>query len=185
MQKELRRRLGTNFVFLADEIYLRAGRAVPGRAHYGDYPQIEDGIGMVRSFNNDFNAMIKRFRRHPPERPDKAYGTILTGTLFAPVIAPLLDRLNTRFGTRVHVEAVRSNYFGGDVAVAGLLTGGDLLSARDRIRGDFVVIPKHTLKSDEEILLDGMRLEELGARFGLPIYPADVDSLSRILLQKN
>jgi putative radical SAM enzyme (TIGR03279 family) len=58
VQKDLRARLGTNFAFLGDEIYLRAGVAIPSRRHYGDYPQIEDGVGMVRSFREDFD------RRH-------------------------------------------------------------------------------------------------------------------------
>ena len=57
IQRELRKRLGTNFAFLGDEIYLRAGASVPARAHYGDYPQIEDGIGMVRSFQNGFSTL--------------------------------------------------------------------------------------------------------------------------------
>ena len=59
IQSDFRKKLGTTFAFLGDEIYLRAGHAVPGRSHYGDYPQIEDGIGMVRSFNNQFAALIK------------------------------------------------------------------------------------------------------------------------------
>src|SRR5437868_14042378 len=54
IQKELRARLGTTFAFLGDEIYLKASRAIPSRKHYGDYPQIEDGIGMVRSFAIEF-----------------------------------------------------------------------------------------------------------------------------------
>src|SRR5215510_3637006 len=65
IQKRLRRRLGTTFAFLGDEIYLRAGQNVPHRNHYGDYPQIEDGIGMVRSFANEFEALMPRFsHRH-------------------------------------------------------------------------------------------------------------------------
>src|SRR6266481_4633981 len=54
IQDDLRANLGTTFAFLGDEIYLRAGRSVPSRNHYGDYPQIEDGIGMVRSFAAEF-----------------------------------------------------------------------------------------------------------------------------------
>ncbi len=159
IQKQLRQRLGTTFAFLGDEIYLRAGRAVPGRAHYGSYPQIEDGIGMVRSFDNDFNSLLHRLERRPLKEPGKIFGTVLTGTLFAPELRKMVNKLNTRFGTRIHVEAVENNYFGGDVSVAGLLTGGDFLSARGQVRGNFVIIPKHTLKSDEEIMLDGMTLE--------------------------
>src|SRR5712664_2770575 len=63
IQKDLRARLGTTFAFLGDEIYLRAGRAVPGRAHYGDYPQIEDGIGMLRTFENKFGALLRKLNK--------------------------------------------------------------------------------------------------------------------------
>ncbi len=181
IQKELRKRLGTTFAFLGDEIYLRAGNSVPGKSHYGVYPQIEDGIGMVRSFENDFDAVLKRLERRPHKQPSSVYGTILTGTLFAPVIEKRIANLNDRFRTRIHVEAVENNFFGGDVSVAGLLTGGDLLAARDRIRGDFVLVPKQLLKSDEEIMLDGMKLEELRGEFGLAVHPVDIDSLGDLL----
>ncbi len=181
IQKQLRKRLGTTFAFLGDEIYLRAGRAVPAKAHYGNYPQIEDGIGMVRSFENDFNSLLHRLERRPLKEADKIFGTVLTGALFAPELRKMLSKLNTDSGTRIHVEAVENNYFGGDVSVAGLLTGGDFLGARGQVRGNFVVIPKHTLKSDEEIMLDGMTLETLRSEFALPIYPADLDSFAGLL----
>jgi NifB/MoaA-like Fe-S oxidoreductase len=181
----LSKRLGTTFAFLGDEIYLRAQRTVPARTHYGDYPQIEDGIGMVRSFNNDFAALVSRLKRRPLNRPSSVHGTILTGTIFAPVLKPLIEKLNDRFGTRLSVEGVRNNYFGGDVCVAGLLTGGDLLSARDRIRGEFVIIPRSTLKSDEEVMLDGMKLEELVEGLGLPVYPLDFKSFAQFLFRNN
>src|SRR6266496_2449316 len=63
VQKQLRIRLGTNFAFLGDEIYLRAELPLPNRAHYGEYPQIEDGVGMVRSFHDEFSRMLKRIER--------------------------------------------------------------------------------------------------------------------------
>ena len=185
VQRQFRKRLGTTFAFLGDEIYLRAGRSVPGRAHYGDYPQIEDGIGMVRAFDNDFAALLKRLERHPLGRPSKIRGTILTGSLFAPVLKRKIDSLNIRFGTKLHVEGVDNNYFGGDVSVAGLLAGADLLAARDRIRGEFVIIPKSTLKSDEEIMLDGMKLEDLLKQFKVPVHPVDINSFAGLLFRYN
>ena len=120
IQKQLRRRLGTTFAFLGDEIYLRAGIRVPSRTHYGDYPQIEDGVGMVRSFENDFERMLKKLERQPPKEWCRAHGTILTGTLFAPVLGKRIAELNERLGTKIIVEPVENNYFGGDVSVAGL-----------------------------------------------------------------
>lgn len=177
MQKDLRARLGTTFAFLGDEIYLRAGRAVPGRAHYGDYPQIEDGIGMVRTFENMFAALLRKFTRRSGAltRPSgKALrGTIMTGTLFASPLTEMVARLNERFGTRLSVAGVENNYFGGDVSVAGLLTGGDFVAARNRIVGDFAIIPRVALKSDEPVMLDGMRLEELQKEFEVPVYAFD------------
>jgi putative radical SAM enzyme (TIGR03279 family) len=184
LQRDLRKRLGTTFAFLGDEIYLRAKQSVPGRPHYGDYPQIEDGIGMVRSFNNDFSALVRRLERQKAKLKT-VRGTILTGTLFAPVMQPLIEDFNGRFGTQLSVEGVKNSYFGGDVSVAGLLTGGDMLSARERIQGDFVVIPRSTLKSDEEIMLDGMKLNDLSQGFGLPVYPFDLNSLEKFLFNQN
>jgi putative radical SAM enzyme (TIGR03279 family) len=185
IQRDLRKRLGTTFAFLGDEIYLRAGHGVPGRSHYGNYPQIEDGIGMVRSFNNSFSSLMKRLARKQLNKPDRFHGTILTGTLFAPVMRSLIDDLNSKFGSQFVVEGVENKYFGGDVSVAGLLTGGDFLSSRDRIRGDFAIIPKSTLKSDEDVMLDGMKLEELVRSFGVPVYPLDLKGFSRLLVAQN
>src|SRR6185312_7916082 len=76
LQRELRKQLGTNFAFLGDEIYLRAGLGVPSRAHYGDLPQIEDGVGMVRSFKNSFASLVKRAARQPLPAAEKLNGTI-------------------------------------------------------------------------------------------------------------
>jgi len=202
IQRELKEQMGTNFAFLGDEIYLRAGRSVPARKHYGDLPQIEDGVGMVRSFSNEFETLMRRVDRRRgaiarprgPRSPSLAgvgrsgrvasrlFGTILTGTLFAPVLEKKIARLNEKFGMRLQVEGVHNEYFGGDTSVAGLLTGQDFLAARDRARGRFVIIPRVTLKSDEPIMLDGMKLEELQQQFTLPIYALDFPDFARMIL---
>jgi putative radical SAM enzyme (TIGR03279 family) len=181
IQSQLREQLGTTFAFLGDEIYLKAGRKVPGRKHYGDYPQIEDGIGMVRSFNNQFSSLVKKLEQQPSHSPSEFNGTIMTGTLFAPVLREKIDELNNRCGTKLRVVGVENDYFGGDVSVAGLLTGSDLVKAQKEIQGDFVIIPRTTLKSDEEILLDGMTLTELKEHLGLPVLPFDLRSFSNWL----
>ena len=186
MQRDLRTRLGTTFAFLGDEIYLRAGRDVPSRKHYGDYPQIEDGIGMVRSFANQFDALMRRLTRRsgsearPLERAP--FGTIMTGTLFAPVLQKLIDRLNARFAMNLKVVAVANDYFGGDVSVAGLLTGQDFIAARNRVSGDFAIIPRVALKGDEPLMLDGMRFEELQRQFDVPLYALDFNGFAQMLI---
>src|SRR6266542_2341057 len=229
IQKDLRARMGTTFAFLGDEIYLRAGQSVPGRRHYGDYPQIEDGIGMVRSFANEFDALMRSLARksgalarpsgtdgalarplgRAPSKLTRKSGalarprgpqpgsptgvgrlgraqsklrvTIMTGALFAPVLRKRIDALNSRFGTRLRVVAVDNEYFGGDISVAGLLTGGDFLAARQNVVGDFAIIPRVTLKSDEPVMLDGMRFEELQKRFDVPLYSFDFAGFAQML----
>ena len=184
LQKELQTRLGTNFALLGDEIYLRAGRRIPARAHYGDYPQIEDGVGMVRSFANEFGKLIRRLERDQTvlsRRP----GTIFTGTLFAPELKKMIDTMNARFGTRLSVEPLENSYFCGDVSVAGLLTGQDLVNARGKVAGEFVVIPRQMLKSDEAIMLDGMNVAEVSRALGQPVHAVNLQELATLLLNKN
>jgi putative radical SAM enzyme (TIGR03279 family) len=182
LQRELQKRLKTNFAFLGDEIYLRAGRAVPGRAHYGDYPQIEDGIGMVRSFSKEFESLSKQLEKQPKNKLKKKKSTVVTGTLFGPVLKEMINKLNSRIGSRLHVEAVPNTYFGGDVSVAGLLTGRDLLAVRDKLRGESVIIPRQMLKSDEEIMLDGMSLSQVEKELGMKVRPVDIAGFSKVML---
>ena len=202
LQKGFRKELGTTFAFLGDEIYLKAGVAIPSRRHYGSYPQIEDGVGMVRSFEAAFAAVFRAarsrrplaedLRTHPAAiRPAKAAdagrslpsrcGTLLTGEMFAPVLREQIEEFNRVTGSELVVTAVPNTYFGGDVSVAGLLTGQDLVAMSGKVVGDFVTIPKITIKSDEPIFLDGMTYDELKAKFAVPVFDVDTADLVRLL----
>lgn len=182
LQRELTARIGTNFALLGDEIYLRAGKSIPSRSHYGDYPQIEDGVGMVRSFKEQFASITRRLQRSGTKL-NGARGTVVTGTLFAPVLRKLIENFNAKFGSGLKVVSVNNTYFGGDVSVAGLLTGKDLLAAREELDGDFVLLPRQMLKSDEDVMLDGMRLDQLQRELGLPVLALGLSELPRALHQ--
>ncbi len=185
LQNQLHAKLGTNFALLGDEIYLRAGRRIPGRTHYGDYPQIEDGVGMVRSFENEFAKLMRELEHDQPKRLRKTPGTIFTGTLFAPSLRKMIDKMNSRFNTRLVVEPLENSYFGGDVSVAGLLTGQDLLNAREQVTGEFVLIPKQMLKSDDSIMLDGMNVADVSRALGQPVHAVTLQEFKTFLLNKN
>src|SRR3989442_5514142 len=153
VQRDLQAQLGTRFAFLGDEIYLKAGRNVPSRKHYGDSPQIEDGVGMVRSFANQFDSLMRALhrKRASEARPSgratsNISGSIMTGSLFAPVLRRMIERINQQVGTRLEVVPVDNEYFGGDVSVAGLLNGSYFWAARECVKGDFVIFPKDALK---------------------------------------
>ena len=121
-QKEFRKTLGVTFAFLGDEIYIKAGAEIPSRRHYGNYPQIEDGVGMVRSFMNAFERVLQRkdakthrtenVRTHPAaikpksitvSYPPTANGTFLTGEMFAPILREQIDKFNALKGLRLNV----------------------------------------------------------------------------------
>jgi NifB/MoaA-like Fe-S oxidoreductase len=108
---------------------------------------------------------------------NSARGTIVTGTLFAPVLQPMIEKFNEKFSTSLSVLAVNNTYFGGDVSVAGLLTGQDLMAVSDRLEADFVLIPKQMLKSDEEVMLDGVTLAQVEKHLGLPVYAVGLQEL--------
>jgi len=181
VQKKLQERLGTNFALLGDEIYIKAGRSIPSRTHYGSYPQIEDGIGMVRAFHEEFAKLEKRLARKGLTRVNKRPGTIFTGTLFAPVLTKAIEKLNSKLHTELLVIPVNNNYFGGDVSVAGLVTGSDLIASRDQIKGEFVLIPRQMLKSDEAIMLDGTTQKQVETAIGVPVHAVNLSELEYFL----
>ena len=101
--------------------------------------------------------------------------------MFAPILAEEIEKYNRATGARLRVLGVPNTYFGGDVSVAGLLSGQDYRNVAGKIEGDFVIIPKHTIKSDEPILIDGMSVDELRSMFDIPIYDLDTDGLIEFL----
>lgn len=185
LQKELRAKLGTAFAFLGDEFYLRAGRAIPARTHYrivrrhaaddSSYPQIEDGVGMVRSFLTEHKNRVrlleqKRARgEFDPAAARKIYGTIATGELFYPVLADAVAELNRKFDTRLHSVAVRNVFFGSGVTVAGLLSGIDFVTAADKYAGKFLLLPPGCWRKHDQKFLDGMTIGELEVQIGWPV----------------
>ncbi len=182
IQHQLRRTLGTTFAFLGDEIYLRANRPVPSRAHYGDYPQIEDGIGMVRSFHESYRKLYRTLARPSLKNKKTVNATIATGRLFAPVLSEVINQLNAYTESRINVVAIESRYFGADITVAGLIAGSDLLAARDLFTGEKLIIPSAMLKSDDEVTLDGVRIQDLERQLGITVQALDLQSLFQLFI---
>ena len=102
--------------------------------------------------------------------------------MFAPIFSEQIEKLNSVLGSRLKVLAVPNTYFGGDVAVAGLLSGQDFLAVKGKIKGDFIIIPKHTIKSDEPILMDGMQFEDLKSQFDVPVFDFDLEEFIKFVL---
>jgi putative radical SAM enzyme (TIGR03279 family) len=170
IQREFRERFGSAFVFLADEFYLRAGLAVPGRAHYGEYPQIEDGVGMVRRFVAAAGVEMKcDLGVKAGVKVGDLFGTIATGELFSPILSGIVDKVNVRFGSRIRVVGIPNRFFGEEVTVAGLIAGGDILAAREAFEGDFLIVPEQACLKSGNTFLDDMTLAGVQRGLGVAV----------------
>jgi putative radical SAM enzyme (TIGR03279 family) len=166
-QSRFRAQIGRTFVYLADEFYIQAGVDIPGDDYYDDFAQIEDGVGMVRTFLNDFETEIKRRRKI--RLPLK--GTLVTGRLFSPILQRCMDRFNDRFGAQLRICKTENLFLGKSITVAGLLGGGDILAAlKNRDPGDFVVIPNEAVSRVDGILIDNLSPGDLSRRLERPVY---------------
>jgi putative radical SAM enzyme (TIGR03279 family) len=181
VQREFRQKFGSTFVFLADEFYLRAGLPLPGRAHYGDYPQIEDGVGMVRRFVMDAKRTLQRdLAATLGIKPGTLHGTVVTGELFYPILARFVAELNEQCGTRLKAVAVENQFFGEEVTVAGLIAGGDVLRARDWFDGEFVMVPEQACLKSGHIFLDDLTLADLEHELARPVAHGGASLLGMI-----
>jgi len=169
--------LGSRFVFLGDEVYLQAGRPVPPAEAYEGFPIAEDGVGLVRRFEDDFARACRRARVATRRRV-----TLVTGELYAPRLAALLDGLAVR-GPRPRVAPIRNELFGGTVSVAGLLTGQDIqrgLAAAGE-SCDLVLVPAVALRDGDGVFLDDMTPDDLADALATPVRA--VETTPRELLR--
>jgi putative radical SAM enzyme (TIGR03279 family) len=167
-QAELLPRLGSRFVFLGDEVYLQAGAPLPDAAAYEGFPVAEDGIGLVRRFEDAFARLARRRRAGTDARV-----TVVSGTLYA----PRLERLLATLPAAARVAAVPNRHFGGSVSVAGLLTGGDiqrhLASLGDL--GDAVLVPAVALRDGDGVFLDDVTPADLARDLAVPVQVIEAE----------
>lgn len=158
---------GSRICFAADELYLLAGREIPPAEHYEAFDQLENGVGLWALLREEFLTALEQ----APRRCGPVSLTLATGAAAQPLLEELASRAAARIrGLDVRVIGVQNEFFGPDITVAGLLTGGDLLRAlRAQPPGDAVLIPAVTLRHQRDLFLDGVHREELAAQLGRPV----------------
>jgi putative radical SAM enzyme (TIGR03279 family) len=166
-QARFLRRHGTRLVFAADELYLQAGRPIPPAEAYEDFAVAEDGIGLVRRFEDDLDRLAAR-----PGRPvwrGERVATLVTGELFGPILTRLVERIRVP-GLRAQVVPVPNEFFGRAITVTGLLTGEDIARALSgRPLGEVVLIPRVALTESKGVFLDDVLPDDLSRHLGAPI----------------
>jgi putative radical SAM enzyme (TIGR03279 family) len=157
-----KKKFGERIVFASDEFYIKAKVPVPPPRYYEDFPQIENGVGMVA----DFFRGAARTRLPAAVGPVKV--TLVTGVSFAKILKEATAVFRNIRGVTLNLVTVRNVFFGSSVTVAGLLTGSDIAAAlAGRRLGDLVVVPSESLNDKQDLFLDGMSLEQLGNRLGV------------------
>ncbi|NWJ98519.1 MAG: DUF512 domain-containing protein [Chloroflexi bacterium] len=131
-QKVFKKEFGTPLVYLSDEFYLLSGQKVPGRIHYEDFDQIENGVGLVRRFLDDWKQTEKKL---PAKLARPLSATLVTAELITPTFQPIIARLKAVENLELNLLTVRNQALGSTVTIAGLLTGRDVIDALLAFRG--------------------------------------------------
>lgn len=167
-------RYGQRRIYAADEFYLLAGREIPDAEYYGDFLQLENGVGLWSLLRSEVSAALKDLG-NPHCRERKI--SMATGEAAYPLICSAARRCEKKMpGLSVSVYAVKNNFFGGKINVAGLVTAADITEQlKDAELGEELLIPSVMLRNEGDMFLDSVTLDELSARLGVKITPVSND----------
>lgn len=185
LQDKFRHDLGSTFAWLADEWFLIAGQELPPAADYEDYPQIGNGVGSIRQFIQQFQDIAAQ--KLPLRRLTSRRFTWVVGNAVEKAFEPLVHQLNGVEGLDVNLAAVRSDYWGQEITVTGLLTGQDLLKGlQGKDLGNAILLPSLMLKHDDTRFLDDMTVEEVACQLETQILPVNgIEELIAICIDSN
>jgi NifB/MoaA-like Fe-S oxidoreductase len=173
---------GSYFLHLSDEFYLLSGRSFPSIRAYEGFPQLENGVGFSRRFLAEFK---KREKSLPKSLKQERSCLIMTAKMACVVLRPIVDRLSEIRNLKIDLVPVENFLFGPTVTVAGLLAGRDF---RESLRGmepdTEVLIPRSSLRDEDEAFLDDLSLSELmaGSQGKVVAVENRADSLLRLLM---
>ncbi len=173
------RRYGTRQFYVADELYQKAGLRLPSMEYYEDFSQIENGVGMLCMFLEEFARAADSIRRGR-HRASPRTVTVATGAASYDMINSVSNAI-TRLcpEIRVNVKKIINNFYGESVTVSGLLTGKDIYGQlKDEPLGDILLIPSSCVRADECDFLCGMTLAQLGEQLNVEIHTVDNDGFA-------
>jgi putative radical SAM enzyme (TIGR03279 family) len=163
------RKNGRRFVFPADEFYLLAREPLPDFSHYEDFPQIENGVGLIVQFRQQIAEVLAEAEELELNRV-----TLVTGVSFQSELEQFAHKLAEVMAIELVVIAIDNHFFGTDVTVAGLVTGRDLLAQLGKLDlGDGVILPDVMLKDQGELFLDDVDIGELGEKLKCPVLAVE------------
>lgn len=172
-QREFLEKFGTRTVFASDEFYLIAGREFPPGEAYEDYPQYENGVGMLRSLIDEFMQALNMAEWEGGNR----CVSIATGYSAHSTVVRLAEAAEKKFPQlRCHVYRIRNDFFGETITVSGLITAQDLIAQlTGKELGDELLISSNMVMRDSDIFLDDLRIPDVEAALGIKIRTSSRD----------
>lgn len=167
VQKQCMEKAGIHFVHASDEFYILAGRDLPPAEQYDGYPQLENGVGMLRLLLEETGQALET--QKGDDRRDRI--TIATGKLAYPYMKHCVKQVQARFpNIEISLAGIRNDFFGEQITVSGLITGQDLIAQlKGKDLGNRVLIPVNMLRSGETVFLDDITLEEVQNALQVPV----------------
>ncbi|MBP1728185.1 MAG: iron-sulfur cluster-binding oxidoreductase, cyano FeS chp family, partial [Deltaproteobacteria bacterium] len=180
-QLALQERLGGEFLFLADEFFIKAGVEFPPFETYGDLPQLENGVGMIPLFEEEAQELLGTVAALTlPEV------TVVTGVSPLRYINAFAGKLAAATSARIRIIPVENSFFGKEVTVTGLVTGSDIVSAlQGELNIELLLVPDVMLKEGEGLFLDEMNLDGIAAALGCRVesFPATPEGFYEKLVE--
>ena len=168
---------GSRLFFCADEFYLKAKKPLPKEEHYEGYPQLDNGVGMLRSLWEEMQIAIK----YSPYKPLKKPRTVSIATgMAAKDMMESIAKLCMESAPKltVSVYPIENNFFGKNITVSGLLTGKDIIEQlKGKPLGDCLLIPQNALRAGEQVLLDDLTVSDIQKALCTKTVPAGEDGM--------
>ena len=172
-QNDMREKNGTSFVYASDEFYVMAQMAVPDAEFYEDFAQMENGVGLISKFQDEFMHSVVKYSK---KKPENLHISIATGESAYEFIKKLSDILANKFSMTIDVFRIKNNYFGQSITVAGLITGGDLKAQlKGNIKTKKLLIPEVMLREGEDTFLDDVKVSDVEKELAIKIIVTKIN----------
>ncbi|MBQ4647252.1 MAG: DUF512 domain-containing protein [Candidatus Gastranaerophilales bacterium] len=159
--EEFNKKIKKQIAMASDEFFLLTGIEVPQKKYYGDFLQIEDGVGAIRLLKDSFDRNLKKLKKKIKE---KTKLTIATASSPAKIFKELAKKINVE-NLEIEIIEIKNKFFGDDINVAGLIVGCDIIEAIKNKDVTNLIIPSVMLKkigeSHSDEFLDGKKLQDI------------------------
>ncbi len=168
---------GTRMFFPADELYLKAELPIPDEDFYEGYMQIENGVGMLRSFIEEFSLARSDAADMGRALLKRKSISVVTGALAYDTISSLCDEIMQLCpNMKIRVYKIKNNFFGESITVSGLLTGADIYDQlKDKELGSALIVPENALREGDDDFLCGMTRRELSRKLRVKVVASGAD----------